>query len=75
MPVAMRNLGITERVVRIVLGVVLFTFLLARPEGNWWGWLGLVPLATGLAGYCPIWQAAGVTTLHAPRTGRPAPLR
>ena len=55
------NLGTTERVVRSLLGVTLLLFALLM-DGAWWGWLGIVPLATGLAAHCPLWDALGRST-------------
>jgi len=59
------NVGTRERAVRIILGVALFAFGMMQAPPAWWGWLGIVPLATGLAGYCPLWAALGVSTTRA----------
>jgi membrane protein implicated in regulation of membrane protease activity len=55
------NVGSTDRIVRIVLGVVLIG-LAATGTVGWWGWLGVVPLATGLAGWCPPYAMLGFST-------------
>ena len=55
------NEGGMDRVVRIVAGVVLLG-LMAMGTIGWWGWLGLVPLATGLIGWCPAYTLLGMNT-------------
>lgn len=58
-----RNVGTTERYVRILLGfAVLSLVLLLEGTARWWGLLGLVPLVTGLAGYCPLYSLLGIST-------------
>ena len=46
------NVGGIDRVLRIVLGLVLMG-LAATGTVGLWGWIGVVPLATGLIGWCP----------------------
>ncbi|MDO8447853.1 DUF2892 domain-containing protein [Rhodoferax sp.] len=55
------NEGGIDRVVRIVAGVVLLG-LMAMGTIGWWGWLGIVPLATGLIGWCPAYTLLGMNT-------------
>lgn len=55
------NVGTTERAIRVVAGLVLIA-LAATQQVGWWGWLGLVPLATGLAGRCPPYALLGINT-------------
>lgn len=50
-----------ERVVRVVLGLGLLSLTFVGPQ-SMWGLLGLVPLATGLLGSCPIYTALGFST-------------
>lgn len=50
-----------ERAVRVVLGLVLLSLVFVGPQTAW-GWLGLVPLATGLLGSCPLYTVFGVST-------------
>ena len=57
-----QNVGTADRVIRVVLGIVLLTFGLAQGTAAWWGWLGLIPLATGLAGSCPLYTWLGIST-------------
>jgi hypothetical protein len=56
-----RNVGSLDRTVRIVGGLVLIG-LAATGTVGWWGWLGLVPLATGLIGWCPPYAMFGINT-------------
>ena len=56
-----KNIGGIERIIRIVAGLVLIALAATNTVG-WWGWLGLVPLATGLMGWCPPYSLLGITT-------------
>ena len=55
------NIGSIERIVRIAAGVILVG-LAATGTVGWWGWLGVVPLATGLMGWCPPYAMLGINT-------------
>lgn len=55
------NVGSTDRIVRILVGLVLIG-LAATGSIGLWGWLGLVPLATGLVGWCPPYAMLGIST-------------
>ncbi len=50
-----------DRAVRILLGLSLIALALVGPHA-WWGWLGAVPLLTGLIGSCPAYTLMGVST-------------
>ena len=50
-----------ERIIRIVLGVVLISLAFVGPA-NLWFLLGIVPLATGLTGWCPLYAILGIST-------------
>lgn len=58
------NVGTLDRVLRIVAGVVLIGLALAGVIGAW-GWIGLVPLATGLLRFCPAYTLLGLRTCPA----------
>jgi len=62
------NIGNIERIVRIAAGVILVG-LAATGTVGWWGWLGVVPLATGLLGWCPPYAMFGFSTC----ASKPAP--
>ncbi|HEX5698393.1 MAG TPA: DUF2892 domain-containing protein [Rhodoferax sp.] len=55
------NVGGIDRVLRIVLGLVLIGLTLTGTIGVW-GWLGVVPLATGVIGWCPPYAIFGWNT-------------
>ena len=55
------NVGIVDRSIRIVIGLVLIA-LAATGTVGWWGWLGLLPLATGATGWCPPYALFGWNT-------------
>ncbi|EYC49865.1 membrane protein [Hylemonella gracilis str. Niagara R] len=56
-----RNVGGIDRALRITVGLVLIVLALTGVVG-WWGWLGLLPLATGLMGWCPPYSLLGWNT-------------
>ena len=60
------NVGTIDRAVRIVIGVLLLAFAIPigfpSTEWNWIGWIGLVPLLTGIFGYCPAYRLIGLST-------------
>jgi O-antigen ligase len=56
-----KNIGDTERIIRIVGGLILIALAATGTVGVW-GWLGLVPLATGLTGWCPPYSLLGINT-------------
>ena len=55
------NVGGIDRTVRIVVGLSLIALLATGTVGVW-GWLGVVPLATGLMGWCPPYAMFGINT-------------
>jgi hypothetical protein len=55
------NVGGIDRVLRIVAGLVLIGLTLMGTIGPW-GWIGVVPLATGLLGSCLLYSIVGVNT-------------
>ena len=63
----LRNIGALDRGVRIVLGLVLLALVFVGPRTPL-GYLGLVPLVTALAGYCPLYGLLRISTC--PRHGR-----
>ncbi|MBP6580517.1 MAG: DUF2892 domain-containing protein [Sphingorhabdus sp.] len=55
------NIGNTDRIARIILGVVLIALVFVGPKTAW-GWIGLAPLLTGLVRWCPLYRLIGVNT-------------
>jgi hypothetical protein len=60
------NIGGIERIARIVIGLVLIG-LAATGQVGIWGWLGLLPLVTGLIGWCPPYSLLGINTCKNPK--------
>lgn len=55
------NVGSIDKIVRIVAGLVLLA-LAVMGIGTPWTWIGIVPLATGLMGWCPAYSLFGMNT-------------
>jgi hypothetical protein len=60
------NIGGIERIARAVIGLVLIG-LAATGQVGIWGWLGLLPLVTGLIGWCPPYSLLGINTCKNPK--------
>ena len=60
-----QNVHNVERIVRVVVGLVIVSLVFIGPQSAW-GWLGLVPLATGLTGWCPPYAILGINTCKKP---------
>lgn len=56
-----------DRIMRTVTGL---TLVLAAATGfiGFWGWIGVVPLVTGVVGFCPIYKVFGLSSCPIPRT-------
>ncbi len=63
------NEGTVDRILRLVIGIVLVSLVFVGPQTPL-GWIGILPIVTGLAGYCPMYRVIGVNT--AKRTASPA---
>lgn len=50
-----------ERAIRVVVGLALLALVVVGPK-TLWGLIGIVPLATGLLGTCPLYTALGIST-------------
>lgn len=59
----MKNVGKPDRIIRIILGLGLLSLLFFL-DGNvkYWGLIGLVPLITGLFGFCPIYYLLKISS-------------
>ncbi len=55
------NEGAVDRGLRVVVGLVLLALVFVGPQ-SLWGLIGIVPLATGLLGYCPLYSILGINT-------------
>ncbi len=56
-----KNVGGVDRAVRIVVGLGILSLAFVGPQTPW-GYLGLVPLITGLIGWCPAYLPFGIKT-------------
>ena len=56
-----QNVHNIERVIRILVGLGLISLVFVGPQAVW-GWIGVVPLATGLTGWCPPYSLLGINT-------------
>ena len=65
------NMGPIDRVARLAIGLTLIAYAIPLgfpPTGwNWVGWIGVVPILTGVIGYCPLYTVLGVSTCPARR--------
>ena len=56
-----KNVGTIDRAVRAIVGIALIALTLTGQLGVW-GWIGIVPLATALIGWCPAYTLFGIKT-------------
>lgn len=56
-----KNVGTIDRALRIAGGLLLITLTLTGAIGMW-GYIGIVPLLTGLFTYCPVYSLLGIRT-------------
>ncbi|MGO2132178.1 MAG: YgaP family membrane protein [Halomonas sp.] len=56
-----KNVGGIDKIARIVVGALLIVLALTGTIGVW-GWIGVVPLATGLFNTCPAYKLLGINT-------------
>ncbi len=54
------NVGNTDRILRIVVGLALIGIAISGISA--WGWIGVVPLLTGVFRYCPAYSLLGMNT-------------
>lgn len=55
------NEGNLDRALRVLLGIVLLSLVVIGPK-TMWGLAGIVPLVTGLIGFCPLYKLVGLNT-------------
>jgi hypothetical protein len=55
-----KNVGTIDRVIRVVVGLIIFT--VGYYYSSWWGLVGLLPILTAIIGYCPPYQLFGINT-------------
>lgn len=54
------NVGGADKIIRIIVGLGIIAWGISA--GNWWGAVGIVPLATALMGFCPAYSLIGLNT-------------
>ena len=55
------NDGGIDKILRVIVGIVLIGLAALGIVGAW-GWIGVVPLLTGLLGRCPLYPLLGINT-------------
>ncbi len=55
------NEGTIDRVLRVLVGLGLISLVFVGPQTPL-GWIGVVPLLTGLVGFCPLYAVLGIRT-------------
>ncbi|RTR07173.1 YgaP family membrane protein [Halomonas nitroreducens] len=55
------NVGRIDKIARILIGALLIVLALTGTIGAW-GWIGVIPLATGLLNTCPLYALLGIST-------------
>ncbi len=63
------NVGTLDRAGRVLLGLALVALAFSGKIGAW-GWIGIIPLATGLFGFCPLYRVFGMSTCPLPSAKR-----
>ena len=62
------NVGSADKVIRIIVGIALLAWaLLGTGSMHALGWIGIVPIATALFGFCPLYTLLGIRTCPAPK--------
>ncbi|MBN2636158.1 MAG: DUF2892 domain-containing protein [Prolixibacteraceae bacterium] len=56
-----RNVGAIDRLLRIILGLVIA--IAGVLFDSWWGLIGIIPLATGLFSFCPLYFPLKISTV------------
>lgn len=57
------NVGSIDKVIRLILAAVFFSlFFILQGDLKWIGLVGIVPLVTALAGWCPLYTVFGIKT-------------
>ncbi len=55
------NASMVDRIIRVLLGLAVGVYFLLTPHPAW-ALLGIVPLATGVVGFCPLYRLMGWST-------------
>ncbi len=55
------NEGAVDRILRVLVGIVILSLAFVGPRTPW-AYLGIVPLLTGIVGFCPLYAILGINT-------------
>jgi len=58
------NVGGIDKILRVVIGLVLISLVFIGPKSVW-GWVGIIPVATGIFNFCPLYTFLGINTSKA----------
>jgi hypothetical protein len=64
------NVGVLDRILRFIAGVLLIAVAYYQPvtgmdwldRNEWIGWIGVIPIVTAFAGWCPLYSILGICT-------------
>ncbi len=56
-----KNLGLTERIIRVAVGAAILSLAFVGPQTAW-AYLGIIPILTGLVGWCPPYTLLGISS-------------
>lgn len=62
-----QNVGGIDKLARVAIGAILIGLALSGSIGVW-GWIGVLPLATGLFNFCPAYKLLGINTGSKPKS-------
>ncbi len=56
-----KNIGSIERIIRVVVGAAIVSLAFVGPQTPW-AYLGIIPILTGVIGWCPPYSLLGIST-------------
>ena len=62
-----KNVGTADRIIRLIAGIVII--ILGLVYQSWWGVIGIIPILTAAAGWCPPYTLLGINTCRIKKTG------
>ncbi|MGA8890137.1 MAG: DUF2892 domain-containing protein [Anaeromyxobacteraceae bacterium] len=62
----MTNEGTIDRTIRVLAGLAILSLAFIGPKTPL-GFIGAVPLLTGLIGFCPLYRVLGISTCPVPK--------
>ncbi len=57
-----KNVGGIDKILRIIVGIALIASTFFVPAMSLWGWIGVIPLLTGLFNFCPFYPLLGISS-------------